>query len=294
MTDTTELIGSSLVRHGPGNDRACLLRLHPDDSASIVDTLEQLACSQGYSKVCARVPSWETARFVRAGYHLEAAIPYFYAEGGSCCFMAKYFSQERKTERQSLLVREVLVAADAQQRFAATRLQDCLALRLALVDDAEQMADLYRAVFADPPSPLHDPAQIRAAMRGSALFFGIWEGESMVAASCANIDTASASAELTDFATRPGHRGQGLAQHLVQQTEGHLLPMGIRSLFALTGAYSFGMNLTLARNGYQFGGTLTNDNNSYGQLESVNLWHKALQEDPGLAWSFLYREGPGW
>lgn len=294
MTDTMELIGNSLVQHGPGNDRASLLRLHPDDAAGIVDTLEELACSQGYSKVCVRIPSWETPRFVRGGYHLEAAIPRFYAEGGSYCFMAKYLSQERKTERQPLLVREVLVAADAQQRGAVTRLPASCALRLALKQDADQMAHLYRAAFTNRPTLLHDPARIRGAMRESSLFFGVWQGESLVALCCASVDSASYSAELSDFATLPEFRGQGLAQHLVQQTEGHLHTMGIRSLFALTGAYSFAMNLTLARNGYHFGGTLTNDNNSYGQLESVNLWHKLLQEDPGLAWSFLYREGPGW
>ena len=294
MTDTTELFGNSLVEHGPGNDRACLLRLHPDDAAGMVDTLEELACSQGYSKVCVRIPSWETARFVRGGYHLEAAIPRFYAEGGSYCFMAKYLSQERKAERQPLLVREVLVAADAQQRSAVTKLPPSCALRLALADDADQMALLYRAVFSDRPTPLHDPARIRCAMGEGSLFFGVWQEKSLVALARASVDSASYSAELGDFATLPEFRSRGLAQHLVQQTEGYLHPMGIRSLFALTGAYSFALNLTLARNGYHFGGTLTNDNNSYGQLESVNLWHKLLQEDPGLAWSFLYREGPGW
>jgi len=49
----------------------------------IIDHLEQLACSRGYSKVYARIPAREAGRFVAAGYHLEAALPYFFQEGGS-------------------------------------------------------------------------------------------------------------------------------------------------------------------------------------------------------------------
>lgn len=294
MTDITEIIGKSLVQHGAASDRAVLLRLHPDDAAGMVEFLEQLACGRGYSKVCARIPSWEAARFVEAGYHLEAAIPRFYNEGGSYCFMAKYFCQERKIERQPLLVREVLVAADAQQRARQETLQGNFILRLALEDDVEELAALYRSVLAAQHSPLHSPSLVRDAMRGNALFIGVWQGSALLAASCASVDSSSCSAELRDFATLREYRGLGLARHLLLQKEAHLRPLGVGSLFALTGAYAFGMNLILASNGYQFGGTLTNENHSHGQLESVNLWHKSLQEDPGLAWSFLYQQGPGW
>ncbi|MDD2310679.1 MAG: hypothetical protein PHH91_13970, partial [Desulfuromonadaceae bacterium] len=41
-------------------------------------------------------------------------------------------------------------------------------------------------------------------------------------------------------------------------------------------AYSFGMNITFARDGYSFGGTLTNNTNISGSLESMNVWYKTL------------------
>jgi hypothetical protein len=38
------------------------------------------------------------------------------------------------------------------------------------------------------------------------------------------------------------------------------------------------MNITFARNGYQFGGTLTSNTNIFGTLESMNVWYKSLPD----------------
>ncbi|HBG04727.1 MAG: putative beta-lysine N-acetyltransferase [Geobacteraceae bacterium GWC2_58_44] len=291
MSEAIEAMGSSLVQHGSGHDRAYLKKLHPDDAPRIIDCLEQLVCSEGYSKICARIPAWEVGRFVSAGYQLEAAIPGFFPEGGSACFMAKYFCADRKLERQPLLVRDVLVAADAQQRAVEPPLPGSFAVRGAGAGDADQMAALCAEVCARGHSALRKPEQLRAAMKGGTIFFGVWEGEGAVALSSAAVDFASSSAEMADFAILPEHRGHGLAQHLLQRMEEHLVTLGIRSVFGTVRAYSFGMNLTFARNGYRFGGTLTNNIKAYGGLESVNVWHKALPEDPRFAWKFLFEAG---
>ena len=290
MSDAMETIGSSLVQHGPGHDRAYLMQLHPTDAPEIVEILERLACSRGYSKICAKVPAWEAGRFVAAGYHMEATIPYFYPEGGSACFMAKYFSAERKQERQPVLLRKILLAAKAQQRVAAPRLPAQFELRAAGAGDAAEMAALYREIAAAQPSPLNDTASVRAALEEGAVFYGVWQGGSMVALSGARIDLATSSAELTEFAILPKHRGHGLFLHLLQQVEEKLSTLGVRSVFCIARAYSFDANITLAGNGYGFGGTLTNNISSYGGMESANVWHKALQDDPKLAWKFMFEE----
>jgi len=36
------------------------------------------------------------------------------------------------------------------------------------------------------------------------------------------------------------------------------------------------MNITFARNNYSFAGTLINNTNISGQIESMNVWYKAL------------------
>jgi len=92
--------------------------------------------------------------------------------------------------------------------------------------------------------------------------------------SSAEMDACSASAEMTDFATPPAFRGNGFALHLLREMEETVRGRGIRSLFTIARAYSFGMNITFARNGYSFGGTLTNNTNISGRLESMNVWYK--------------------
>lgn len=277
MSDAMETIGSSLTQHGPGNDRVYLMKLHPDDAPRIVDQLEQLAASRGYSKVFAKVPSWGSGRFAAAGYLMEAAIPCFFPEGGSACFMAKYFRSERSLERQPALVREVLMAAQAQQAAVLpVPLPAQFSMRVAREEDTAGMAALYRQIFASYPFPIHDPAFLRDTMQESTIYFGVWQGENLVALSSAEMDLASNSAEMTDFATLPQYRGHGLALHLLQQMETVMQARGVRSLFTIARAYSFGMNITFARNGYRFGGTLTNNTNISGSLESMNVWHKGL------------------
>lgn len=277
MIDAMKTIGSSLVQHGFGNDRVYLIKLHPDDAPEIAGWLDELASSRGYSKIFAKVPGWGADRFLAAGYQTEAAIPCFYPEGDPAFFMSRYFNAERSRERQPQLVREVLAAAAAQRPAAVPApLPPGFSVRPAGEADAVEMAELYSAVFASYPFPIDNPAFLRASMGESTVYFGVWQDGNLVALSSAEMDYQSGSAEMTDFATLPGCRGQGLALHLLQQMEGAMQESGIRSLFTIARAYSFGMNITFARNGYHFGGTLTNNTNISGSLESMNVWHKQL------------------
>jgi len=278
MTDAIETIGRSQVQHGFGNDRVYLMKLAQDEAPEIVDALDQLVRARGYSKIFAKIPARVAGLFVTAGYRMEAAIPGFFPDGGSAYFMAKYFSEERSREHQPQLVQDVLAAAGARRPVATpSPLPAGFAARLAVEADAVQMAALYREVFASYPFPIGDPAFLRESMRGSTVYFGVWHGEKMVALSSSEIDYGSGSAEMTDFATLPDFRGHGLALNLLQQMEGAMQASGINSLFTIARAYSFGMNVTFARSGYRFGGTLTNNTNIFGSLESMNVWHKAAE-----------------
>jgi len=46
--------------------------------------------------------------------------------------------------------------------------------------------------------------------------------------------------------------------------------------YTIARALSAGMNVTFARAGYDYGGTLTNNTNICGQIESMNVWYKPL------------------
>lgn len=287
MIEPIETVGRSRIQHGQGSARAYLMQLHRDDCSDIVENLEELARSEAYTKLCAKVPSWEAGRFVAAGYHLEAAIPEFYAEGGAACFMAKYLCETRKQERRPLLVREVLIAAEGQERAPAQKLPAGYSVRQARKDDAGNIASLYRQLIPGTPNSLHDSSFIRHCIQEGRVIYCAIKGEEVVAVACAEIEPETSAARLAGFAIQREHRRQGVTLYLLRQLEKHLLEKGIRALFTTARATSPGMNLTFARNGYRFGGTLTNQENIGGELESVNVWHKLLTDDPGLAWGYL-------
>ncbi|BDV44645.1 putative beta-lysine N-acetyltransferase [Geotalea uraniireducens] len=282
MSDVLERIGSSLVQHGPHNNRVYLMKLEAGDYPGIIGRLDALATGRGYDKIFAKVPERALSGFLDNGYRLEAAIPDFFADGSAACFLGKYLDTARQDERQPVLVEEILATARRQEPMATARpLPEGFACRLAGEGDVTAMAAVYRQVFASYPFPIHDPAFIRAAMGDATLYCGVWHAGRLAALSSAEMDPASGAAEMTDFATLPEYRGQGLALYLLRQLETAMAFRGIRSLFTIARAYSFGMNITFARNGYRFGGTLPANTNIAGALESMNVWYKSLPTATG-------------
>lgn len=277
MADRIELIGRSVIQHGPGNDRVYLMKQHPDDAPALPEKLDRLASEEGYSKIFAKVPSGSAGHFLAAGFGVEAEIPGFYPTGEPVCFLGKYLTPERRREKRPALVREVLSAAST----AAGRpgegkppLPDGYSWAVAGEGNADELAVLFGQVFDSYPFPIHQASFIVSSMKGATLYFGVRQGEGVVAASSAEMDPDSKSVEMTDFAILPAYRGQGIALFLLQRMEEAMEQRGIRSFFTIARAYSFGMNIAFARNGYHFAGTLTNNTNIAGSLESMNVWYK--------------------
>ncbi|NJN26961.1 MAG: hypothetical protein HC819_13765 [Cyclobacteriaceae bacterium] len=50
MFDKLEVIGKSVIQHGPNNNRVYLMKLHPDDLEGMIDYLFRLAIAKGMPK----------------------------------------------------------------------------------------------------------------------------------------------------------------------------------------------------------------------------------------------------
>jgi putative beta-lysine N-acetyltransferase len=81
---------------------------------------------------------------------------------------------------------------------------------------------------------------------------------------------------MTDFATLPHFRGKGLATALLVDMENEMKNQKIRTLFTIARALSPGMNITFARCGYKYSGTLINNTQIFGHIESMNVWYKHI------------------
>ncbi|MDO3376968.1 putative beta-lysine N-acetyltransferase [Geoalkalibacter halelectricus] len=277
MSDVVERLGRSQIQHGKSNDRIYLMKLDPAEAPRLVPQLDQLARNKGYTKIFAKVPARARPVFALAGYREEAAIPGFFGGREDAAFFGKYFCERRRRERKPDQVQEVIDAARAKAGTAPTpQLENGYRLRPLGPRDAEAMAALYREVFASYPFPIHDPAYLRQTMDENILYWGVEDGSRLAAISSAETYAADGNAEMTDFATLPAYRGAGFAQVLLARMEEELNKRGYRTAYTIARAYSFGMNITFAKHGYRFSGTLTHNTDISGELESMNVWYKPL------------------
>jgi beta-lysine N6-acetyltransferase len=279
MSDIVEYLGKSQIQHGKSNDRIYLMKLSPDEAPALVPRLDRLAQKKGYTKIFAKVPAGTRQVFSHAGYQEEACIPGFFSGREDAVFFAKYFCPQRKTERKPQAVREVIAAARAKAAEPASpKLGPGLQLRQLTPEDTPAMAEVYHQVFASYPFPIHDPAYLRETMADNILYWGVFKADRLVAISSAETYPADLNAEMTDFATLPAYRGAGFAQILLAEMEAELERRNFQTAYTIARAYSFGMNITFAKHGYCYSGTLTHNTDISGELESMNVWHKGLHE----------------
>ena len=69
---------------------------------------------------------------------------------------------------------------------------------------------------------------------------------------------------MTDFATHPSHRSQGLASFLLYEMEQEMTKRGIKTAYTIARSVSYGMNITFAKHAYTLAGTLINNTNISG------------------------------
>ena len=184
---------------------------------------------------------------------------------------------EAPTPGATIPTSTVVAAATAAHSAEA----DLQAIKPLSEGHAEELAALYAEVFESYPFAIHDPAYLREAMAEGTAFFGIRSGGRLVAAASAEIDARWRCAEITDFATLPACRGRGAASRLLAHMERAVRRMDIRTAYTIARAASYGMNAVFAKNGYDHGGTLTNNTHIGGGLETMNVWYKDLEHPSG-------------
>jgi len=277
MKDEIATIGQSLIQYGPYNKRIYLMEMSDSDIPDIVGKLDSLAEKGGYTKVFARIPKKAESVFEHRGYRREAFIPGFFRGVGGAAFMSKYFSRSRAQEKHPERIHHVLVVAKGKAGESHMPEPDGrFSLSAAEAADAEEMSAVYGEVFASYPFPIHDPDYLRSTMDDNVRYFCVRDNGHIVALASAEMHPEARSVEMTDFATLPTYRGHQLALHLLEKMEEEMQGERMLTAYTIARALSVGMNVTFARAAYEFAGTLTNNTNICGRIESMNVWHKRL------------------
>lgn len=276
--DQVITIGRSLVQIGPFNDRIYLMSLEAADCKEIdmVDVLINAAVREDLSKIFAKIPAAHALPFLSCGFEKEAVVPKMFGEDEGY-FLSFYRYPWRKEQADEAELDRVLSVAESKKgKGNVASLPGGLQRRRLGPGDARALAHLYGRTFETYPFPVNDPDFLAKEMEEGVHFSGVFDGNELIGAASAEISADGNSAEMTDFAVNPDYRKQGIAGSLLDGLEQDCADNGIRCLFTIARACSYGMNSTFAKADYVYSGRLINNTNISGSLESMNVWYKNL------------------
>lgn len=277
MYDTIENIGESLVQHGKYNDRIYLMKLSKKDFPHILKTLSKLAYDNKYAKLFAKIPVWAVPGFKANGFIIEGMIPGFYEGITDGFFVSKFMNSDRVHFMNVSKLNELstLLGVTKAENFNDT-LQNDYKLRKLTETDIPALANVYRKTFDSYPFPIMEEDFLQNVMHEHVHFFGAFHGKDLVAVSSAETDEKSKNVEMTDFATLDQHRGKKLSIHLLMKMEDEMKNSGYKITYTIARLNSIPMNKTFLRLGYRYSGTLINNTNISGSIESMNIYYKQL------------------
>ncbi|RDU24442.1 putative beta-lysine N-acetyltransferase [Anaerosacchariphilus polymeriproducens] len=277
MNDVIQKIGNSIVHHGKQSNRIYLMSLDSSDTPSIVDRLNEYAQKENYTKIIAKVPSSAKDTFLKNEYKEEAMVPNFYHGKEDGLFLVKYLDENRAVNQLEEQCDHILKLAESKEVLKeGIPLEKDFCCRKAEESDIEDMVEVYKKVFKTYPFPIYDKKYIAETMKDNVIYLGIWFKEKLVAISSIEAAYKYSNAEMTDFAILEEYRGNGFAGYLLNEMEKILKDLGIKMAYTIARATSAGMNMTFSKHGYLYSGTLINNTNIAGQIESMNVWYKLI------------------
>lgn len=277
MLDIIEKMGNSIIHHGKSSNRIYIISLDKLDLPGILQKFEELAKRKGYTKIIAKIPACEKEIFESNGYEIEALVPNFFNGKEDGYFICKFLSDVRKIDSYKEKCNNILeIAKGKTSTKCLKKLDDGFVCRQAIKEDIPEMTQVYKKVFETYPFPIYKHEYIEKTMDDNVTYFGIWHNNKLVALSSIELYEKYSNAEMTDFAVLKEYRGSGFAYYLLNNMENKLGELGVKTAYTIARAKSAGMNITFSKNDYAFAGTLINNTDIAGQIESMNVWYKKL------------------
>lgn len=263
----------SILQHGPSNDRVYIMKLAKANTGKVLKKAESIASDKGYGKIFAKVPKSSVKVFKESGFELEASVPGFYKGQEDGAFLSKYLDGQRSKMKDPDNIKKIIQIASARKPKKLSLRHTVKALG---EKDSKDLAKIYAEVFESYPFPVHDPSFLKNNMRSHVSYFGIYQDGKLVSVSSSEKDPKSRSVEMTDFATLPEYRGKKFALQLLKYMDQQMRSEGFCTAYTIARAKSPSMNVTFGNAGYIFSGTLKNNTNISGSIESMNIWYKSL------------------
>lgn len=262
----------------PDNKRITICNFNisgPCGVQSMMRALTAKALKHGLDKIWLKTPASWVQDFEQAGLQEEAAIPGFYQGTETAYLLSMFLTASRKTPAANTGFNWTSSKLPAGKKTPPPK-PDQISLAWGRQEDCSSLARLYSKIFSTYPFPISNPDYVKYTMKTNVRYITAWHDKELIAAAAAEMDHGNKNAELTDFATRPAYRAQGLAQLLLEKLEQHLQKKKFRCLYTIARSNSTGMNKTFYNCGYHFRGVLTNNCHIAGDFENMNVWSKII------------------
>lgn len=279
--DIIKKTGNSLIHHGRNSDRVYVMKLDIKDIDLVLNEIDYLTKDNNYSKAIVKVPDNLINKFLQKGFQKEALVKGYFNGEKDGIFMVKYYSFKRKLDHNSELCKEVVSLAldkrnDDNQEEIKQLIESDYTIKRLSKDDVSNAVEIYKKVFKTYPFPIYEESYLIETMEDNLIYFGIWHKDKLIALSSIEMSKKDRNAEMTDFAVLDEYRGMGLAKILLDSMEKELIAMEYKTAYTIARAQSYGMNITFAKSGYEYGGMLINNTQIAGGIESMNVWYKNL------------------
>ena len=262
--------GSQALVYDAYNERMKLYGVRPQDIAehAPTDVEEELA-----SKITVYAPAGDDRQWKDIGFQKEAVIRGFFEEEDAHLWAA-YTSENREMSPRELEHQRTVELAMAKPVLEDAPLAAGFESDLASVEDSSEIATLLDNTFEDYPTPIDQDIIAEQIANEDNFFRIVRDADGQVAAvASAEMDHARMSAEMTDCATRPTARGQGLMAFILSTLETDIgRRFDIRDLYTIARADEIGMNCVFSKLGYAFEGRLINNCRMPNGWESMNVW----------------------
>ena len=249
---------------------------HPavDDGAALGRGLTAAAELLGRGRVVVVGAQQLQAGLEQVGYETEAVMPGFYEGTGDCVVAGKALAEDRLCPRDERKLLEVARVLDEKGEERPP--PDDVHSRLVGPADVPQIAALLNQTFARYPTPSNEPVYVQRQLENDTAFRCIEEDGEILACASADLVCEARTAELTDCATRPEHRGRGLMSRLLSDLMDDLRALEYPTAFTLARAAIPGVNVCFSRLGFELRGTMHQSCFIGTGLEDMNVWSRAL------------------
>ena len=258
------------------NQRVQVIEYDGEDIDGLTTRLDYLAQKNNFGKVYLKAKNDDWEKFLPHGYILEGIFKNYH-NGENAYSLAKFFTKDRRYsesfEKENEIIEEVSRYKPEELNI---ELPSGYIIREATKDDVPELIKLYDRVFETYPIPLNQPLYLEKLMDSNVYFMVIERDGMIVSAASADYSEKYKNAEITDCATHPDERGNGLMSILIDALEKEMKQMGIICLYSIARSLSFGMNLVFKKHHYTYTGRLTNNCNIFGKFEDMNIWVKKI------------------